>query len=180
MSLGKELKEFVHQCLVKDPNKRPSVKELLRSKFIRNAKKTVILAELLSQLNQSQPFELYEENDDVSVSKNKRGESNSEWEFTVKKSETAASKLESTSETSMVGTVRRVNDPLPSASSLNKPPSSTVTQKEERSTSNSWHSHSQPPPMYANNTTAPNDEDDGVDDVAEEEEEEEEAQGTFI
>ncbi|KAL3435483.1 hypothetical protein BDV09DRAFT_185054 [Aspergillus tetrazonus] len=41
------LKDFIAQCLTKDPERRPSAKELLRHKFIRNAGKTEALQELI-------------------------------------------------------------------------------------------------------------------------------------
>jgi len=44
---SKDFKEFLRMCLVKDPAKRPSTNELLKSRFIRNAKFTSYLTELL-------------------------------------------------------------------------------------------------------------------------------------
>ncbi|KAL4914437.1 hypothetical protein BDW62DRAFT_213425 [Aspergillus aurantiobrunneus] len=40
-------RDFIAQCLTKDPDRRPSAKELLRHKFIRNAGKTEALQELI-------------------------------------------------------------------------------------------------------------------------------------
>ncbi|PTU21168.1 hypothetical protein P175DRAFT_0501814 [Aspergillus ochraceoroseus IBT 24754] len=40
-------KDFIAQCLTKDPDHRPSAKDLLRHKFIRNAGKTEALQELI-------------------------------------------------------------------------------------------------------------------------------------
>ena len=44
---SKDFKDFVANCLVKDPDRRPTAKELLRHRFIRNAGKTEALQELV-------------------------------------------------------------------------------------------------------------------------------------
>ncbi|ERF68474.1 hypothetical protein EPUS_05613 [Endocarpon pusillum Z07020] len=44
---SKDFKDFVAKCLVKDPDQRPSAKELLKHKFIRNAGRTEALQELI-------------------------------------------------------------------------------------------------------------------------------------
>eukprot|EP00127_Corallochytrium_limacisporum_P005377 Clim_evm53s203 gene=Clim_evmTU53s203 len=46
---SKAFKEFVEACLQKDPAERPSAKELLRHRFIRSAKKTSYLTELVER-----------------------------------------------------------------------------------------------------------------------------------
>lgn len=49
-SYGKPLKDFVEACLNKEPSFRPSAKELLKHKlFIRHAKKTTFLTELIDK-----------------------------------------------------------------------------------------------------------------------------------
>ncbi|KAI5792898.1 kinase-like domain-containing protein [Pyronema domesticum] len=49
---SKEFKDFVARCLVKEPSKRATAKELLRHKFIRNAGKTPELQELIERRNE--------------------------------------------------------------------------------------------------------------------------------
>jgi len=46
---SKEFKDFVAQCLIKDPDFRPTAKELLKHRFIRNAGKVEALQELIQR-----------------------------------------------------------------------------------------------------------------------------------
>ncbi|KAK4152633.1 kinase-like domain-containing protein [Chaetomidium leptoderma] len=46
---SKEFKDFVAQCLVKDPDSRPTAKELLKHRFIRSAGKVEALQELIQR-----------------------------------------------------------------------------------------------------------------------------------
>lgn len=48
-SYSKQFKEFVEACLNKDPENRPTAKELLRFPFIRKAKKTSYLMDLIEK-----------------------------------------------------------------------------------------------------------------------------------
>ncbi|KAF1987738.1 Pkinase-domain-containing protein [Aulographum hederae CBS 113979] len=48
-NFSSSFKDFVQQCLRKEPNLRPSAKELLRHPFIRRAKKTHYLTELIER-----------------------------------------------------------------------------------------------------------------------------------
>ncbi|XP_066266843.1 serine/threonine-protein kinase 25-like isoform X1 [Branchiostoma lanceolatum] len=48
-SYSKSFKDFVESCLNKDPKFRPTAKELLKHKFIRTAKKTSFLVELIEK-----------------------------------------------------------------------------------------------------------------------------------
>lgn len=49
-SFSKPFREFVSLCLQRDPAARPTAKELLKHRFIRNAKKTTYLTELIERL----------------------------------------------------------------------------------------------------------------------------------
>lgn len=46
---SKEFKDFVSQCLVKDPDHRPSARDLLKHKFIRSAGRVEALQELINR-----------------------------------------------------------------------------------------------------------------------------------
>jgi serine/threonine-protein kinase 24/25/MST4 len=48
-NFSKGFKEFVALCLNKEPNERPTAKELLKHKFIKSAKKTSFLTELIER-----------------------------------------------------------------------------------------------------------------------------------
>lgn len=48
-NFSKTFKEFVELCLQKDPKKRPSARELLKHPFVRKAKKTSYLTELIER-----------------------------------------------------------------------------------------------------------------------------------
>lgn len=48
-NFSKPFKEFVAACLNKDPNLRPTAKELLKHRFVRGAKKTSVLTELIER-----------------------------------------------------------------------------------------------------------------------------------
>lgn len=48
-NFSKAFKEFVEMCLQKDPRKRPTAKELLKHPFVRRAKKTSYLTELIER-----------------------------------------------------------------------------------------------------------------------------------
>lgn len=44
---SRDFKDFIAQCLIKDPDRRPTAKELLKHRFIRGAGKTEALQELV-------------------------------------------------------------------------------------------------------------------------------------
>lgn len=48
-SFSTTFKDFVAQCLTKDPNSRPSANDLLQHRFIKNARKTSCLTELIDR-----------------------------------------------------------------------------------------------------------------------------------
>jgi len=52
VSFSKPFRDFVSLCLQRDPKDRPTAKELLRHKFIRSARKTAYLTELIDKHQQ--------------------------------------------------------------------------------------------------------------------------------
>ncbi|KAI5924694.1 kinase-like domain-containing protein [Camillea tinctor] len=48
-NFSREFKDFIAQCLMKDPDRRPSAKDLLRHRFIRSAGKVEALQELIER-----------------------------------------------------------------------------------------------------------------------------------
>ncbi|KAI9783406.1 MAG: hypothetical protein M1839_003941 [Geoglossum umbratile] len=91
---SRDLKDFVAACLVKDPDRRPSAKELLRHKFIRGAGKVEALQELVERRQEwdggkggrmSHP-RLYEETMNTMSPK----EDKDEWIFDTIKAQTLA------------------------------------------------------------------------------------------
>ena len=54
---SKEFQDFIAKCLIKDPDRRSTAKELLRHKFIRNAGKVEMLRDLIARRRQSDALE---------------------------------------------------------------------------------------------------------------------------
>ncbi|KZM28665.1 uncharacterized protein EKO05_0010151 [Ascochyta rabiei] len=92
---SKEFKDFVAHCLIKDPDRRATAKELLEHKFVRRAGKVEALRELVER---KQMFDAKKDKDDVSHPKYyeetmkdlaPRGESD-DWTFDTVKAGTVA------------------------------------------------------------------------------------------
>eukprot|EP01097_Dermamoeba_algensis_P006185 TRINITY_DN3889_c0_g1_i1.p1 TRINITY_DN3889_c0_g1~~TRINITY_DN3889_c0_g1_i1.p1 ORF type:complete len:453 (-),score=109.98 TRINITY_DN3889_c0_g1_i1:695-2053(-) len=82
----KPFKDFVSLCLNKDPDQRPTAKELLKTKFIKGAKKTSCLVELIERYRKwkatqkPQEEEAQEEDD-----KKKQAADDDDWDFDTDK-----------------------------------------------------------------------------------------------
>lgn len=90
-NFSKYLKDFVKTCCKKEQTERPSVKDLLRHKFIRNAKKTSSLEELIAaryvepNLEDAEGGEGGDDDDDDEKDGHGTANANEDWEFTIQK-----------------------------------------------------------------------------------------------
>jgi serine/threonine-protein kinase 24/25/MST4 len=84
-NFSKAFKEFVSLCLNKDPNERPTAKDLLKHRFLKTAKKTSFLTELIERRQRWLAAVGNNTNDtgsdDDDDDKNKEGGSDPGWDF---------------------------------------------------------------------------------------------------
>ncbi|XP_030041200.2 serine/threonine-protein kinase 25 isoform X2 [Manduca sexta] len=88
-SYSKPFKEFVEACLNKDPENRPTAKELLKFQFIRKAKKNSYLMDLIDRYKKwkaqrSEESETESENSDSEESSRGELEADEPWIMTVR------------------------------------------------------------------------------------------------
>ncbi|XP_060810686.1 serine/threonine-protein kinase 26 [Amyelois transitella] len=88
-SYSKPFKEFVEACLNKDPENRPTAKELLKFQFIRKAKKNSYLMDLIDRYKKwkaqrSEESETESENSDSEECGRAAGEADEPWIMTVR------------------------------------------------------------------------------------------------
>ncbi|XP_077299181.1 germinal centre kinase III isoform X2 [Arctopsyche grandis] len=86
---SKQFKEFVEACLNKDPQNRPTAKELLKFPFIRKAKKNSYLMDLIDRYKKwksqrSEESETESENSDSEESNRQDSDLDEPWIMTVK------------------------------------------------------------------------------------------------
>lgn len=86
-NFSKAFKEFVELCLKRDPRERPSAKELLKHPFVRRAKKTTYLTELIERHERWQAVhgdgarDSEDEDDDSEDSQIHASEDEDLWDF---------------------------------------------------------------------------------------------------
>lgn len=83
-NFSKAFKEFVAMCLNKDPNDRPSARELLKHRFIRMAKKNSFLVELIDRHKRWKAVNKNDDDDsssDESGGENDRDKNEVKWSF---------------------------------------------------------------------------------------------------
>jgi serine/threonine-protein kinase 24/25/MST4 len=85
-NFSKAFKEFVNLCTQKDPTKRPTAEELLKHRFIKGAKKTSYLTELIERHEKwrADGGNKDEDDDEDGPAKPKDAEQSADWNFTVK------------------------------------------------------------------------------------------------
>lgn len=116
---SKTFKDFISECLKRDPNARPTAKELLKHKFIKNSKKPSYLTELIERLERwkieggiQNKVSMSNDRDDDDQRHDDNSAPNDMWDFgTIKK-----------------GTTRR----LPGSSHPPEPLPSSSMPKEKR------------------------------------------------
>jgi len=82
-NFSKKFKDFVAQCLKKDPNERPTAKELLKHPFVKGAKKTGSLVDLIERRKKwQQAMGNAESDDDEDANRSDNdGQEVDEWDF---------------------------------------------------------------------------------------------------
>jgi len=83
---SKEFKLFVEACLNKDPNHRPSARELLKHKFLKQAKKTPHLVDLIERFRAYRRHHGDSDTDTDSESDNEDQSNGGDWNFDTIKS----------------------------------------------------------------------------------------------
>lgn len=86
-NFSREFKNFVELCLRRDPRERPSAKDLLRHPFVRRAKKTTYLTELIERYERWQAVhgerdsDSDEESEEANESRSHKAQNEDLWDF---------------------------------------------------------------------------------------------------
>jgi serine/threonine-protein kinase 24/25/MST4 len=79
-NFSKKFKDFVANCLKKDPNERPTAKELLKHPFVKGAKKTNTLVDLIERYKKWKPGHRDSDEEDDENHSGNEGQA-IEWDF---------------------------------------------------------------------------------------------------
>ncbi|KAN0042232.1 hypothetical protein ACTFIV_004791 [Dictyostelium citrinum] len=159
-NFSKGFKEFCALCLNKDPNQRPTAKDLLKHKFIKAAKKTSSLTDLIErrqkwlQLNGNNADD---ENDDIDRD-TKANDEDDGWEFpTIKQKSPVAVQQQQTPQkpTPVVSTPIKEQQPTPVTTPQQPVTTTTTTPAETKARSSSNSSQTTPVKTTVASTTAP-------------------------
>eukprot|EP00158_Paraphelidium_tribonemae_P006584 Partr_v1_DN27889_c0_g1_i8_m23229 putative serine threonine kinase len=120
---SKGFKEFVSMCLVKNPEERPTARDLLRHRFIRSAKKNSHLIDLIERHQRWKDVQVHEDSDDDTIKKNKTVDPTGSirWDFGTVKEATGTIRGKEAS-----GTIRATNP---------RPPKEEIRKDDSRSSS---------------------------------------------
>ncbi|KAN0040308.1 hypothetical protein ACTA71_012198 [Dictyostelium dimigraforme] len=167
-NFSKGFKEFCALCLNKDPNQRPTAKDLLKHKFIKAAKKTSSLTDLIErrqkwlQLNGNNADD---ENDDIDRD-TKANDEDDGWEFpTIKQKSPAAvqqqqqqsqpPQQQTPQKPTVVSTPIKEQQPTPVTTPQQPVTTTTTTPAETKARSSSNSSQTTPVKTTVAATTAP-------------------------
>eukprot|EP01114_Cavostelium_apophysatum_P020699 TRINITY_DN700_c0_g1_i1.p1 TRINITY_DN700_c0_g1~~TRINITY_DN700_c0_g1_i1.p1 ORF type:complete len:454 (-),score=105.07 TRINITY_DN700_c0_g1_i1:128-1489(-) len=132
-NFSKAFKEFVALCLNKDPDERPTAKDLLKHRFIKGAKKTNCLVELIERRQRWLQVVGNQDSDDESEKDGEPrgdGEDVDDWDFDTVKQKPSASKP------SAVSQFAEAPNLPPSSPPKSNPAVQNVQNDRNRSTSN--------------------------------------------
>lgn len=123
-SFSKTLKELVSQCLQKDAKQRPSAKQLLNHKFVKNAKKTSYLMELLDRYETWHAEHGSDDESETVMSVDGKSTSGENWEFGTAKKAPPGSKASLNTPGSAAAP--KQDTTKKSAGSIEKPPAPVI------------------------------------------------------
>ncbi|KAL7750377.1 Serine/threonine-protein kinase 25 [Sorochytrium milnesiophthora] len=133
---SRAFKEFVALCLQKDPAQRPTAKELLKHRFIKGARKSSYLTELIERHQRWKlegGYEAYSSEDESNIEEQKQGTvAGGTWDFgTVKQVVPKSAAAAPNGKNDQTGTVRGppsyASSPQPNSSSSYQSAASTGT-----------------------------------------------------
>jgi len=127
-NFSKSFKEFVALCLNKDPEERPTAKELQKHRFIKAAKKTSMLVELIERRQRwLQVVGEQDSEDDSEDGENAEGGEDVEWVFDTLKDKNAPKLTEDSGPIQSKGAVTALKGEVRTGRSLSSPETPKTT-----------------------------------------------------